>query len=265
MDGRSQRTDYGACPYITGRLWRVEEFASRSFDPSEYEAMLASGWRRSGPVFYRDVCPGCGLCTPIRLDSEHFEPSSSQRRLVRINADLEPRLCAATFSEERYALYRRYVRHKHAADDGPESLARASYASFLLGGPLGSSAIVEYRNPEGFLVATGYVDILPGGISSVYFAFEPSESRRSLGTWSVLREMALAMELGKRYYYLGFWVPGAAKMDYKSRFRPFELGIDGRWVPARDREEALGLLRVGELSGEAEERAGRSTLVAERP
>jgi len=242
METLARETDYGPCPYLPDRLWRVQEFATRSFEPSDYEALLAAGWRRSGPVFYRDTCPGCRLCTPLRLDAERFRPSASQRRLLRVNADVQTRLCVPSFSEERYQLYRRYVRVKHGVEEAPDSIARASYSSFLLGGPLGTSAIVEYRNEEGRLLATGYIDILPEGLSSVYLAFDPDEGRRSLGTWSVLREVELARSLGKRYYYLGFWVPGASKMDYKSRFTPFEIARSGRWIPVGDRAEALAVL-----------------------
>jgi arginyl-tRNA--protein-N-Asp/Glu arginylyltransferase len=149
------------------------------------------------------------------------------------------------FSEERYELYLRYLRAKHGAGEGPDPLRRASYASFLLGGALRdergrpAAAIVEYRRAgSGRLLANGYVDILPGGLSSVYFAFDPSESRRSLGTWSVAKELELAKALGKRFYYLGFWVPGSPKMDYKAGFRPFEYASSGAWLPARDRGEA---------------------------
>ena len=92
---------------------------------------------------------------------------------------------------------------------------------------------------EGRLLATGYADFLPGGISSVYFAFEPDQARRSLGTWSVLREAALARESGRRDHYLGFWVPGAAKMDYKANFAPFEVARHGHWQFRRNRDAAI--------------------------
>ncbi len=244
--------DYGPCPYLEDRRWRVQEFSAAFLEPGLYEALLAEGWRRSGATFYRDVCPGCRLCVPIRLDSLTFTPSRSQRRVARLNEDIGVEVVEADFSEERFALYRSYVRARHSAgreEAGAEDveIERASYAAFLLGGPLrgeagGGSRIVEYRDAAGSLVATGYVDFLPDGLSSVYFAFEPGEARRSLGTWSVLRELELAREAGKRYYYLGFWVPGSPKMDYKASFRPFERAADGSWILASDRREALAAM-----------------------
>ncbi|HUW41352.1 MAG TPA: arginyltransferase [Rectinemataceae bacterium] len=240
--------EYGPCPYLEGRVWRVEEFSAPEFDPAVYESLLASGWRRSGHSFYRSLCPGCESCTPLRLDVRSFEPSRSQRRLLRLNADLALELLPPTFSEERYDLYRRYLRFQHGERGEPSDEARASYSSFLLAGPFDTTAVAEYRDSGGRLLATGYVDILPDGLSSVYFAFDPEAARRSLGTWSVLRETRLAAELGKRYYYLGFWVPGAAKMDYKANFTPFETASRGRWTLRGGRDEALAELPAPDIS-----------------
>jgi arginyl-tRNA--protein-N-Asp/Glu arginylyltransferase len=235
-----RETEYGACPYLEDRRWRVYEFQARSFDPALYEGLLREGWRRSGKTFYKAICPGCEYCVPLRLDVGSFRPSRSQRRILKANADVESSLCASEFSEERFELYRKYVHSKHGVEESPEPIARASYVSFLLGGPLGSAMIVDYRSRlDGRLLANGYVDLLPEGLSSVYFAFAPEESRRSLGTLSVMRELTIAGELGKRYYYLGFWVPGSPKMDYKANFRPFEYARGSSWARARDRADAM--------------------------
>jgi len=180
----------------------------------------------------------------VRLCADGFEPTASQRRLGRRNADLRLELLPASYSEERFGLSRRSLKERHGFRSGDDSgdEARAAYRNFLVESPVPGTSIAEYRLPDGRLAATGYLDVLPGGLSSVYFAFDPVESRRSVGTWSVGRELELAASLGKRYYYLGFWVPGSEKMDYKADFRPFEFALDGAWRPARDRSEALAAL-----------------------
>ena len=71
--------------------------------------------------------------------------------------------------------------------------------------------------------------MLPDGLSTVYYAFEPGEAKRSLGTFSALKEIELCAALGKSWYYLGFFVPGSRKMSYKTRFRPYQLLMDGAW------------------------------------
>lgn len=59
-----------------------------------------------------------------------------------------------------------------------------------------------------------------------------------------------------KYYYLGFWVPGSPKMDYKARIRPFELAVgDGAsstgksWRQFASRGEALAYLQKIHWSG----------------
>lgn len=235
--------DCGPCPYLEGRQWRIEEFSAEKLAPSLYEALLAAGFRRSGSSFYRNRCPDCELCIPIRLDAESFCPSRSQRRLARVNDDLEFSSSLPTFDRSRFELYRRYSQARHGDTQGEED-AQASYRQFLLQDPLDSARITEFRLRDGSLAANGYLDLLPGGLSSVYFAFDPLYSRRSLGTWSVLKELSLAVSLGKRWYYLGFWVPGSRKMDYKARFAPFEIAQGGVWRRVQDRAEALEALGV---------------------
>lgn len=243
MDFSLARYDNGPCPYLPGRSWRVEGFHARSLAPAAYESLLAAGFRRSAFLFYRNACPGCSLCIPLRLVEGQPKLGRNARRLERRNADLSLSLLPGDFSEERYELYARYVAARHREEDEAPPPTRESYAAFLLGGPLGGGLVSEYRDGSGKLVATGYLDELPGGLSSVYFAFDPEESERSVGTWSMLAELELAASLGMSYYYLGFWVPGSPKMGYKARFAPFEYAREGSWRPA----ESAAAVPLGEL------------------
>jgi arginine-tRNA-protein transferase len=62
----------------------------------------------------------------------------------------------------------------------------------------------------------------------VYSFFHPGEDARSLGTYMILDHVRAAKMRGLRHVYLGYWVQGSEKMDYKSRFRPMEaLGREG--------------------------------------
>ncbi len=227
------RSVSGPCPYIEGKgPWATSYFVAESFDPGAYEAMLERGWRRSGTIIYRNECPGCAQCIPIRVDASSFSPSPSQRRCARRNADVSLEISPLEYREDRYRLYERYIRARHSREGEDKEEGRGAYARFLLESPL-PGAIADYYAGSGaqkILVGTGYLDVLPGGLSSVYFAFEPEWSRRSLGVFSVLREISLCAELGKAWYYLGFWVPGSRKMDYKARYSPHQTAPSGSWT-----------------------------------
>ncbi len=233
--------DCGACPYLKERQWRIDQFCTDALDSGLYEAVLVQGFRRSGLSFYKNSCPGCSLCIPIRIATDTFRLSKSQRHVRNINSDIVFSTASASFSEERFNLYEHYVIVRHESTGQLD--AAESYRQFLIENPLGNPGLIsDYRMPDGRLAANGYIDVLPDGLSSVYFAFDPEFARRSLGVFSVLKELELAASLGKRWYYLGFWVPGSPKMDYKANYRPFELALDGEWKYFENRGEALSVL-----------------------
>lgn len=230
---RIYRAEFGRCPYLPNRSWVTDSFSTRSLDPAVYEKLLADGWRRSGRTLYRNECPGCRACIPIRVPVERFSPSKSQRRTLRRNVDVECTLVPAGFREESYRLYQRYIREHHGAKG---MISRDSYHEFLVDSAV-PSAEMHYR-VDGTLIGVGWIDLLPGGFSSVYFAFDPDHGRRSLGTYSVLREIEETRRRHGRWYYLGFYVPRSPTMDYKGRFVPHELLLaPGVWTPIASVEE----------------------------
>jgi arginyl-tRNA--protein-N-Asp/Glu arginylyltransferase len=82
---------------------------------------------------------------------------------------------------------------------------------------------------DGRLAGLGWIDILPHSLSSVYFSFTPTYSSRSLGTFSILKQIELCHDLGKDWLQLGFWVQACQNMTYKSRFKPCQILVDGVW------------------------------------
>jgi arginine-tRNA-protein transferase len=218
------------CPYGKVAQQTLRYFATARCDAVEYTSALADGWRRSGFLFYRNECAGgCTGCVPIRVDAERLGANKTQRRICRLNGDLSLSAGAMEFREEDYALFSRYLRARHPEDAG--DFDREAYVRGYLCSPV-ESLILRYRNPSGALLALSFVDVLADGLSSVYFAFEPDESRLSLGVYSVFAECALLKGLGLRWYYLGFYVDGCRKMEYKARYEPHELASGGLWREA---------------------------------
>ena len=80
-------------------------------------------------------------------------------------------------------------------------------------------------------------DALSDGLSLVYSFYAPEEGRRSLGSFIILDHIVQARLNSIPYVYLGYWVSGSPKMDYKARFNPVEVLQGGDWVllSARDR------------------------------
>ena len=97
------------------------------------------------------------------------------------------------------------------------------------------SKIIEYyvnKNGTLKLVSFSLVDLLDDGISMVYSVFNPDFNERSLGTYMIIDHNALALEMRLKFVYLGYWVKGSSKMDYKKKFSPLEVYSDDKWICA---------------------------------
>ena len=155
-----------------------------------------------------------------------FEPSRTQRRISRKNADLRVELSDSILDDEAYNLYRYYIESRHADGDmyPPE---RDQYESFLNDG-LGCARY--YRLYQGNrLVAVTVADAMLDGFAAIYSFFDPDQPKRSLGTEAVLLQIREAKSMGLPFVYLGYWIDGCRKMSYKSLFTPLELFVDGQW------------------------------------
>jgi len=222
------RTGTGVpCPYGFSRFQYLDFIRSDRCDEGAYEKALAYGWRRSGSIFYRNRCAdGCTSCVPIRVEAATLAPTKSQRRAIRANPDIRLTASQASFEREDYDLFKKYLaaRHGETANEFDEN----EYYNTYVRSPV-ETLLVRYRTAEGRLVAVSYLDSLPLGLSSVYFIFDPDEGKRSLGVYSVFAEADLLRATGKKWYYLGFWIHGCAKMSYKANFKPCEIAKDGLW------------------------------------
>lgn len=218
-------TDNGPCPYLDNRRWVTHTFAVPHVPDRTYEEMINAGWRRSGTFFYQNHCPGCRACQPIRVPVAEFTPSKSQRRVLRRNEDVTVSAEPNRFDREVFELYRRYQEERHGRD---ETSGESGFRRFLCDSAV-NTIQMHYRVGDR-LVGVGWIDELSESLSSVYFVFDPTEERRSLGTYSVLEEIHRAQDLGLTWHQLGFYVRDSRKMSYKANFRPHDLLIDGRWV-----------------------------------
>ncbi len=225
-----------ACPYLDGRQERKLFTALQGEHAGRLNDTLSKqGFRRSQNVLYRPSCAECNACLSARIRVADFTPSRSQRRAEKRNADLTRRARAPWASEEQYALFRAYLDDRHA-DGGMADMDVFEFAAMIEETPV-KSRVIEYNTTaengdlRGELKAVCLTDVLDDGVSMVYSFFEPERRATSLGTYVILDHIRIAREAGLPYVYLGYWVPGSPKMDYKSRFSALELYRRGEWQP----------------------------------
>ncbi|MBA2480564.1 MAG: arginyltransferase [Planctomycetes bacterium] len=213
----------GACPYLPDREFHAFHPVPNPPAEPSYRQLMDWRFRRSGGHLYMPMCPSCDACRPIRVDVAAFAPRDDQRRCAARNTDLIVTWQERGLDAERAALYRRYQMRIH----GKETEEDPSEFLVADGGVPGGE--LHARDAEGRLLAVSVCDRIGDALSSVYCYYDPDQSKRSLGTFMGLAEIAHCREHGLRWLYLGFLVHGCAKMEYKARFRPHEVLEHGEW------------------------------------
>lgn len=215
------------CGYFPDRIARDLVIDPR--DPrlaQHYPIALGWGFRRSGDLVYRPHCRGCRACLAVRVPVDAFAPDRSQRRCLARNADLDARVVPARRDEEHLTLYQRYLRARHAGG-GMDDHGAPEFEQFLLGSWSEGRFLELRRRDTHALLGVAMTDLVEGALSAVYTFYDPDQAARSLGTWAILQQIEWARREGRSHLYLGYWIAGHGKMDYKRHFRPLE-GFDGR-------------------------------------
>ncbi|HEX5661976.1 MAG TPA: arginyltransferase [Xanthomonadaceae bacterium] len=215
------------CGYFPDRIARDLVIDPR--DPrlaQHYPVALGWGFRRSGDLVYRPHCRGCRACLAVRIPLTDFAPNRSQRRCLARNADIDARVVPAQRSDEHVALYRRYLQSRHAGG-GMDDHGAMEFDQFLIGSWSDGRFLELRQHTSHQLLGVAVTDLVEDALSAVYTFYDPDASARSLGTFAILQQIAWARREGRRHLYLGYWIAGHDKMDYKRHFRPLE-GFDGR-------------------------------------
>lgn len=237
------------CPYLQDKMERkvfthlVGERASALND-----ILTQGGFRRSQNIAYRPACEGCRACVSVRVPVDSFRMTRSFGRVLKRNQDLIGSAIPPSPSSEQYSLFRRYLDERHA-EGGMADMTVFDFAMMVEDTHV-DTTVVEYRfrgpdsgitgRGEGPVIATALTDMLSDGLSMVYSFFDPDYAERSIGTYMILDHIARARRLGLPHVYLGYWVEGSPKMQYKARFLPQErLGPNG-WERIDDASEEDG-------------------------
>ena len=227
-------TSPAPCPYLPGRSER-KVFTELKGPHAEAlnDALGRIGFRRSQTVAYRPSCHECTACVSVRVVAAEFQPNSAQKRTLKRNDDIIVTACRPWSTAEQFELLQRYLGARHPGG-GMVAMDDVDFADMVEHTPV-TSFVIEYREPSldgvtpGRLIGACLTDRQGDGLSMIYSFYDPShETRTGLGNFIILDHIRRAAREGLPYVYLGYWVEGSARMQYKVRYRPLErLGRDG--------------------------------------
>ncbi len=247
-------TSPSPCPYLPGKQERKVFTELNGPHAGELnDALGRIGFRRSQGVAYRPSCAGCSACISVRVVSHAFEANATQRKLIRRNGDLTVAACRPWATDEQFQLLRGYLASRHPGG-GMVGMDEDDYADMIEQSPV-NSVIVEYREPSlngelGKLVGACLTDRQADGLSMIYSFFAADDGGRpGLGNYIILDHIMCARAAGLPYVYLGYWVKGSARMEYKTRYRPIEMLTPGGWRLMPDEADvAVAPMRVREIA-----------------
>ena len=220
------------CPYLEGLTFESETILVREIDAEGLKFLLSIGFRHFGEHFFRPLCTECNQCIPIRIPIQEFSFGRNFRRVLRKNRHLQVELGELEPTMEKYELY---LSHSgRFAENGSPSYEDFTH-SFFANAPYGK----ELRIYEGHkLLAVSHMDLTDELLSAIYCYWNPEYSHLGLGTYAVLRQIALAKQQACRYVYLGYYVHENSHMNYKAKYSPLEaLLTEENWVPLIDESE----------------------------
>ena len=205
-----------------------EEFYATLVEPSMLDHLLSDGWRHFGTHFFRY---SFGMyeneirrVLPLRIRVNDLRLSKSQRRVLSRNANLHTGIGPVDVTPEINELF---DRHKSRFKSGiPDSI----YDFIACGKDAPTDCRSVVVRDEDRLVAASFFDVGTSSVSSIYGIFDPDEHTRSLGIFTMLKEIEFARDNANPLYYHGYAYEGESFYDYKKRFGALEIyDWNGNW------------------------------------
>jgi arginine-tRNA-protein transferase len=218
------------CGYFKDRESLFEEYLLEDVSEVEFEYLLANGMRHFGDYFFRPRCGACFQCIPIRVRTDEFVMTRSQKRALNSCRDIEVKIGEPHYTDEKFSLYLDHKKRFHSLQDDVED-EQNFRLSFYVNMPFGIE--FEYYL-DGKLVGAALGDYTKNTFSAIYTFYSVPNPKLSLGTFSVLKQLEFSKQKHVSYFYLGYYIANNKSLQYKSGFRPNEVYIDHDWRPFRN-------------------------------
>ena len=222
-------TKESQCHYLTAEDECLVVALPNELEPLNadlYQQLMQHGFRRSHNDVYRPHCRLCSACQSLRVVVPEFRFSKNQKRLLNKNSDLT--LSIKQAPEADYdELFSRFINERHSDGEmyppDPDKFWNWVSCDWL------TPELLEWRNDQEELIIVSVVDRTADAMSAVYTFFNPDHDKRSPGTYAVLEMLRLAQQRQVSRLYLGYQIDDCKKMNYKTRFAPYERLVGNHW------------------------------------
>jgi len=193
--------------------------------------LMDNGFRRDQNYFYRPECRLCSACKSVRVQVSSFRPDRTQRKIYnRLDGGIYVSVADGA-TDEHFALYQKYEQSRHS-DSEMVKMSFDEFCRMIENSPI-ETHLYEFRSKEtNELRAAMLVDHVVLGLSAVYSFFDVGKPKESLGTYMIVKMIEWCRELSLPYFYLGYYIAECRKMNYKNKFKPFEV-FDFSGFPAK--------------------------------
>jgi arginine-tRNA-protein transferase len=215
------------CSYLPDHKQTTHYKIIQECDISYNEHLIERGWRRFGNMFFRPMCAACSACESIKIDVNDYHFSKSERRIMKKNSHIKTVLRRPSASHSHIALFEKYHDHMHEKRGWDKQAINIKnyYVSFVNGYNEYGFEVLYFDGEK--LIGVDLIDILPNGISSIYFYYDPDYSHLSLGKYSMLRQISYAKANHLEWIYMGYYVKACQSLAYKGDYKPY-LTLQGR-------------------------------------
>lgn len=215
------------CNYLPGKKERLLVATDLRLHNSErYAWLMSQGFRRSGDQIYRPHCLNCNACQSLRVITNQFTLSKSQKRSLKRNKSFQIKT-SNTVKDCYYPLYENYINTIHR--DG--TMYPATYEQYegFLTSTITQQLYIEIWDDNN-LISVAVTDILTDALSAVYTFYHPDYKINGLGVFSILKQIEIAKSLNKNFLYLGYQIDDCKKMNYKNRYFPHQRLQNNTWL-----------------------------------
>ncbi|OHX65470.1 GNAT family N-acetyltransferase [Flammeovirga pacifica] len=200
----------------------VDDFSKSYVSPSQYDYLLAAGYRHFGENFFRyninfhndQVCN----VLPLRIPLLQFSLSKSQKKILNKAVDFTCSIEKVSIDDTTHQMFEIHKKKFH--DNVPNSIFDFLAKINTSATPTKIYELRVYDKDQ--IIAISYIGLGEKSLSSIYGMYDPSYSKFSLGILTMLLEIQFGMANDFIYYYHGYCYDIPSFYDYKKKFKPLE-------------------------------------------